>query len=86
MRAAGVSEPRSVSTLPCGVGVVAARRRELLSPAGGVGRPRRRLRLATLTPAARSSWARTSPVSGLPWPGHAAAGSRAASLRMLARA
>ena len=36
--------------------------------------------------AARSSWLRTSPVSGVAWPGHAAAGSSAASLRMLARA
>src|SRR4051794_21190929 len=39
-----------------------------------------------LVSAARSSCSRTLPVSGSAWPGHAAAGSSAASLRIEARA
>ncbi len=62
-----------------GVGVVAARRRNAALASGAPAH-------LQLSSAARSSCARTSPVTGFACPGHAIAGSIAASLRMLARA
>src|SRR4051812_24469122 len=81
------------------LGVLAPRRRRQgaaqLERAGGVIDARRRAQLlaaralaqrAQVVSAARSSADFTSPVSGSAWPGHAAAGSMAASLRIEARA
>ena len=73
----------ATSTSPSATRYVALGRAELL----GACRARRlRLPIGLRGRAACSSCARTSPVSGSAWPGQAAAGSSAASLRIDARA